>query len=376
MKDYPPKLPLRFFRWYCHPKLLDIIEGDLLEVYKRRKATRGKFKADVLFILDVLLLFRPGIIKPAEGYKHLNTYGMYKSYFKIGWRNLLRNKGYSAINIGGLAVGMSIAMLIGLWVWDEFNFNKYHKNYDRLAQVMQNQTVDGKVMTGHAIPRPLESAMRNSYGNDFKYLSMATWPSDHILSVDNHSISQSGNFVQVDFPEMISLEMVSGSLNGLKDPASIMLSASTAMALFGTTDAMNKSLRIGNQHDVRVTGIYKDIPLNSTFNNLKFLSSWELIASSENWIRNAEYKWDFNSFQLIAQLAPEADINQISEKIKPVRAIHSKDDYFKPEIFLHPMRDWHLRSQWENGIQTGGQIEMVLMFAIIGIFVLLLASIL
>lgn len=375
MKDYPPKLPLRFFRWYCHPKLLDMIEGDLLEVYKRRKATRGKFKADVLFILDVLLLFRPGIIKPAEGYQHLNTYGMYKSYFKIGWRNLLRNKGYSAINIGGLAVGMSIAMLIGLWVWDEFNHNKYHKNYDRLVQVMQNQTVDGKVMTGHAIPRPLESAMRNSYGNDFKYLSMATWPSDHILSIDNHSISQSGNFVQVDFPEMISLEMISGSLKELKDPASIMLSASTAMALFGTTDAMNKTLRIGNQHDVRVTGIYKDIPLNSSFNNLKFLSSWELIASSENWIRNAEHRWDFNSFQLIAQLAPEADLNEISEKIRPVRAIHSKDNYFKPEIFLHPMRDWHLRSQWENGIKTGGQIEMVLMFGIIGIFVLLLACI-
>ncbi|MBX2897408.1 MAG: ABC transporter permease [Cyclobacteriaceae bacterium] len=300
---------------------------------------------------------------------------MYKSYFKIGWRNLLRNKGYSAINIGGLALGMSIAMLIGLWVWDEFNYNTCHKNYDRLAQVMQNQTVDGKVMTGYAIPRPLENAMRTTYGNDFEYLAMATWPADHILSVGEHSISQSGNFVQVDFPEMISLEMISGARTGLKDPASIMLSASTAIALFGTTDALNKSLRIGNQHDVKVTGVYQDIPLNSTFTNLKFLSSWELIAASEDWIRYAENKWDFNSFQLIAQLAPEADMNWISEKINQVRAIHSKDDYFKPEIFLHPMRDWHLRSHWENGVKTGGQIEMVLMFGIIGIFVLLLACI-
>lgn len=300
---------------------------------------------------------------------------MYKSYFKIGWRNLLRNKGYSAINIGGLAVGMAIAILIGLWVWDELNYNKYHKNYDRLAQVMQNQTVDRKVMTGFAIPRPLEGALKSSYGNDFKYLSMATWPADHILSIGEHSISQSGNFVQVDFPEMISLEMLSGTRAGLKDPNSILLSASTAMALFGTTDVLNQSLRIGNRHDVKVTGVYHDIPTNSNFTNLKFLSSWELIAASEDWIRYAENRWDFNSFQLIAQLAPQSDMNHVSEKINQVRAIHSKDNYFKPEIFLHPMSDWHLHSNWENGIKTGGQIEMVFMFAIIGVFVLLLACI-
>lgn len=375
MKVHPPKFPLRFFRWYCHPKLLDMIEGDLLEVYRRREATRGKFKADVLFILDVLLLFRPGIIKPIEGYQNINTYGMYKSYFKIGWRTLLRNKGYSVINIGGLAIGMAIAILIGLWVWDELNYNKYHENYDRLAQVMQHQTVDGKVMTGYAIPRPLESAMRNTYGNDFTYFSMATWPAEHILSVGEHSISQTGNFVQVDFPEMISLRMISGTRTGLKDPASILLSASTATALFGTTDVMNRSIRIGNQHDVKVTGVYHDLPSNSNFTNLKFLSSWELIAASEDWIRYAENRWDFNSFQLIVQLAPHADMNWTSEKINQVRAIHSKDNYFKPEIFLHPMADWHLYSNWENGIKTGGQIEMVMMFGVIGVFVLLLACI-
>ncbi|MBN8578728.1 MAG: ABC transporter permease [Cytophagales bacterium] len=300
---------------------------------------------------------------------------MYKSYFKIGWRSLLRNKGYSIINIGGLAVGMAIAILIGLWVWDELNYNKHHENYDRLAQVMQHQTVDGKVMTGYAIPRPLESAMRSTYGNDFSYFAMATWPADHILSVGEHSISQSGNFVQEDFPEMISLNMISGTRAGLKDPASIMLSASTAIALFGTTEALNQSLRIGDRHDVKVTGVYHDIPTNSNFTNLKFLSSWELIVAAEDWIRYAENRWDFNSFQLIVQLAPHADMNRTSEKISQVRATHSKDNYFKPEIFLHPMADWHLYSNWENGIKTGGQIEMVVMFGVIGIFVLLLACI-
>src|SRR6516164_10483064 len=105
----PPQLPLRFFRWFCHPKLSDSIEGDLMELHEERVKEKGKRRADLKFAVDVLLLFRKGIIKPAEGYKNLNTYGMYKSYFKIGWRSLARNKGYSFINMGGLAIGMMVA---------------------------------------------------------------------------------------------------------------------------------------------------------------------------------------------------------------------------------------------------------------------------
>jgi len=120
----PPQLVLRFFRWFCHPKLRDSIEGDLMELYEERRTKNNKWKADFLFIVDVLLLFRPGIIKPTEGTHTLNTYGMYKSYFKVGWRNLVKNTGYSIINIGGLALGMGVAMVIALWVYDELSFNQ------------------------------------------------------------------------------------------------------------------------------------------------------------------------------------------------------------------------------------------------------------
>src|SRR6187402_770139 len=117
----PPNLPLRFFRWYCHPKLLDMIEGDLLEVYERRTRETGKRKADVRFIIDVLLLFRPEIIRPTEGYKKLNQYGMLKSYLKISWRNLVRQKMYSSIKIGGFAIGVAACMLIALFIKDELS---------------------------------------------------------------------------------------------------------------------------------------------------------------------------------------------------------------------------------------------------------------
>src|SRR5687767_2227157 len=125
-RPHPPKYFLRFFRWYCHPRLADHIEGDLIEVYRKRVNKKGKRNADIRFIIDVLLLLRPGIVRQAGGYKNLNNYGMYKSYLKIGWRNLSKNKGYSFLNIGGLAIGMAVAMMIGLWIYDELEFNKYH----------------------------------------------------------------------------------------------------------------------------------------------------------------------------------------------------------------------------------------------------------
>ena len=100
----PPNFPLRFLRWYCHPKLLERIEGDLFEEYDQRIKKNGKQKADIKFIIDVLLLFRPKIIRPTEGYRNSNTYGMYKSYFKIGWRNLMGNKVLTSLKIFGLSV--------------------------------------------------------------------------------------------------------------------------------------------------------------------------------------------------------------------------------------------------------------------------------
>src|SRR5688500_4100474 len=101
----PPKFFHRFFRWFCHPQLRDSIEGDLLELFSEQVKRNGKTKAKLRFAWDVILLFRPGIIRPVNGIQTTNNYGMFKSYFKIGWRNLLKNKGYSVINIGGLALG-------------------------------------------------------------------------------------------------------------------------------------------------------------------------------------------------------------------------------------------------------------------------------
>ncbi len=376
---FPPKLFLRFFRWYCHPKMRDYIEGDLMEVYAMRAKILGKRKADIKFIIDVILLFRPGIIRPAEGYKKLNNYGMYKSYFKIGWRNLLKNKGYSLINIGGLALGMSVAMLIGLWIKAELSFNKDNEKYDQIAQVMQHKTYNGEIATNEAIPYPIGGELKDKFGGDFKFIVMSSWFSDHIISHDEEKFTISGGFMDFQAPHLLSLKILGGSADGLKEPGSILLSSSTANVLFGGEDPIGKALKIDNNLSVEVTGVYEDLPYNSRFSNLSFIAPWDLYISSAGWLTDSRDspQWDRNSFQAFVQITDLADVQQVSEKIKMIKYnnVNEFEKTFEPIIFLHPMKDWHLRSNWINGIKTGGDIQYVWMFGIIGIFVLILACI-
>src|ERR1700761_8689087 len=140
---------------------------------------------------------------------------MIKNYLKIAWRNLLKNKASSVINIGGLAVGMAVAMLIGLWIWDELSFNKYHKNYDSIAQVMQNMTYNGEVNTENAIPIILGTELHKNYRDNFKYIVMSSFGYTHILSFGDKKVSRTGYFMENDAPKMLSLKMVKGTDEGL-----------------------------------------------------------------------------------------------------------------------------------------------------------------
>jgi putative ABC transport system permease protein len=145
--DHPPRLFLKFFRWYCDPKMQDFIEGDLMEVYTARLKKYGKRKADVKFIVDVLLLFRPGIIRSGARYQSLNSSDMIKSYFKIGWRNLWRSKLHSGLNIIGLTFGIGCFLLIGLYVFDELTFDQQHRNAERIYRVIEHKNVRGEETT-------------------------------------------------------------------------------------------------------------------------------------------------------------------------------------------------------------------------------------
>ncbi|WP_047247214.1 ABC transporter permease [Maribacter thermophilus] len=301
---------------------------------------------------------------------------MFKNYLKIAWRNLLKNKGYSLINVGGLALGMAVTLIIGLWIQDELSYNSYFKNKDKIAQVFQSQTFNGETGTGPAIPRPLEKALRDGYGDNFKYLIMCSWTNDHYLKYGEKSISRPGNYMQREGPELFGLEVIKGEKDGLREVNSIMLSESTAEALFGNEDPIGKTVTVSNEHKLNVSAIYKDIPFNNSFNDTEYIIPWDMYVANNEWIRNAEDSWGNNSFQMFVQLVDNTSFEKVTNTIKDVKKTLNEDSAeFNPQIFLFPMKDWHLRSNFENGKQVGGRIKYVWLFGIIGAFVLLLACI-
>ena len=301
---------------------------------------------------------------------------MIKNYLKIAWRNLIKNKASSFINVGGLAVGMAVAMLIGLWIWDELSFDKYHQNYDRVAMVMQHAVFNGTINTGEPIPLPLDAELRKSYGSDFKHLALSSWTNSHILNVADKKLSFKGNFMGAEAPEIFSLRMLQGSRGGLTDRSSILISQSVAKALFGDADAMNKIIKLDNNENFKISGVYEDLPGNSTLHDVAFIGPWGYYIHAPGNDRSPT-DWGDNSLLMYVQVADHADMARVSEKIKNIKLdkLDREDKKFNPQLFLQPMSKWHLYSEFKNGVNTGGAIQYVWLFGIIGIFVLLLACI-
>ena len=179
----PPKRALRFLRWFCREDCIEEIEGDLTEVF-RKEFARSPRMAKLKFSWSIVKYFRPEFIKQFKTYQP-NAVTMYKSYFKIGWRNLLRNKGYSAINIGGLAIGMMVAILNGLWIWHEFSYNKYFANYDRIAQVGESgiNLERGDTYLGTTMTYPLGLELMGKYRDHFHQITRMSFPSENFCAL-------------------------------------------------------------------------------------------------------------------------------------------------------------------------------------------------
>ena len=302
---------------------------------------------------------------------------MFRNYLKTAWRNLLRSKTSSFINIGGLAVGMAVAMLIGLWIWDEVTFDRYHANHQQLAQIMTTFIDNnGKMGTASAVCMPLGNELRTKYGSDFKNVSMASWNAGHVLVVGDKKISNKGMWVESNFPSMFSLKMIAGNMNTLDDPSSILLSASLAKSLFGNDNPINKMLRIDNKDNYKVTGVYADLPRNTTLTETKLLLPWKKYITTEPWLKEAATQWNDHSWQTFVQVADHVDMDKETQKIKDVVMVHkvaATDGREQAVVF--PMDKWHLYSDFKVGKPTGGRIQFVWLFLIIGVFVLLLACI-
>ncbi len=302
---------------------------------------------------------------------------MFKNYFKTAWRNFLKDKMHAFINIIGLSIGMAVAIMIGLWMYDELSFDKNFKNYDHIVQVIQNVTNNGEVQTWRSVPYPLANELRTNYGSDFKYIIMAVDWGDHLLTIGDKKLKQTGGFFENQMPDMLTLDMLQGNRNAINDPSSILISASAAKAYFGSDNPINKIIKIDQLSPVKVGGVYKDFPQNSTFANLNFIGSWNFWYAANNYLKDMEDPWRPNFATIFVQLNDNANINAVNARIKDakLKKINAQLQKKKPLLFLDPMSKWHLYSEFKNGINVGGAVQYVWMFGIIGLFVLLLACI-
>ncbi|WP_421827386.1 ABC transporter permease [Larkinella sp.] len=377
----PPRWASILLDWLGDPNTVEEVQGDLLELYAYWVQTGGERKANWRYSWSVLKLLRP-LAQRKEDYStpfFLHP-AMVRNYFKIAFRNLVKHKGYSGINMGGLAVGMAVALLTGLWIYDELSFNRYHQHYDRIARVMQNQVVNGELHTSQSLPYPFIQELKSKYSSPFKHIVTSTHLDDHILTAGETKLSKRGQFMEAEALEMLTLKMVKGTWAGLQDPQSILLSASTAKALFGEADPINKPVKINTDWLVKVTGVYEDLPQNTQFHDAQFLASWEYFVANNRYMR--EKKWDNHAISIYVEIKPNTDFDKATATIKDselnvIRHLESmkEEAATRPQMWLHPMRDWHLYSDFKNGVVGKGPLQYVWMVGLIGFFVLLLACI-
>jgi putative ABC transport system permease protein len=302
---------------------------------------------------------------------------MLRNYLKIAWRNILNNKVYSAINILGLAAGMAVALLIGLWVNNEFSYDKFLPNYKQLYQVEVHFTSQHDEHTQTAVAIPLADVLRKQIPG-IKYVAETDWVGWqwHDLLVGAKKLYLGGGAAHPDFLKMFQYPFVKGSAkDAFTDPNSIIIDEATATALFGNADPINKIIRYDNSHNLKVTGVIKNIPKNAT-KQFNFLTPFSFKEQTESWMKNARVTWVNNSFNMFVELQPGVTAEQIAPKIKNIVYDNSVQMRIAhPEVILHPMKDWHLYTDFKNGKAVGGFIDYVRMFSIIGILVLLIACI-
>lgn len=379
----PSKLLLRFFRWYCHRDYLEDIEGDILERFEIRAEELGVKNAKWHFAKDVLKLFRPGIVKSLATTQKLNQYDMFKNHFKTGWRSLIKNKSHSLLNIGGLSLGIAVALLIALWVSDEFAFNERYEHHDKIAGVLQNNTIDGEIDTWGSQSFQLGRVLRTNYSNYFEHIVVSSFANNAILTNNDKVFTITGCHMDGQASELLSLNMIQGKRQDLLDPASILLASSVAQKFFQNGDALGKILKMDNYHELKVAGVYKDLPSTDSFKGeLGFIAPLDILTGggTDLYSGGGTYLgWGNNWLQVFITLAENTNFNQASEAIKDAKAKNMLDNdfgsKFSPELFLFPISKWRLYSDFENGVNVGGRIEYVWQFGLIGVFVLFLACI-
>jgi putative ABC transport system permease protein len=296
---------------------------------------------------------------------------MLKNYFKIAFRTLWRSKGFSAINITGLAIGIASAFLILLWIQNEMSYDRFHTNKDRIYEMWTNWIVNGNVLgSSNTTPKVLAKTLEHDLP-EVKYAVRVDWTNSILFSVGDKRLTVRGNTVDSGFLQVFSFPLLKGNpATALNDMHSIVITDNLAKKLFGDENAMGKVVKLNNRDNFVVTGVAKDLPNNTRF-DFEFLIPWSYLRKNAG----DDQDWGNGSTRTYVMLKPNSTFASIEPKIRALRSRYVSDISKNSELFMYPISRWRLYSNFSNKVESGGRITFVRLFGLIAGFILLIACI-
>ncbi|HPR00842.1 MAG TPA: ABC transporter permease [Saprospiraceae bacterium] len=365
-----PGLPLRILKWYCNPDFHPDIEGDLIELYEKRKLASGKRLASILVYLDVLFLFRPSIIRP---FVLDIAPSLMKHNLRIGWWHIARAKGYSLIHVAGLTLALTVAMLIAIWVRDELSFDRFHHHNDRIYSVKRNVYMGDYIETSSTVTYNIAKGL--SAYPEVAEVSTISQKWYLVFQNDQTTFRSWGYFATPEFLDMFSWNLIMGNPSeALHHPDQIVISSDLAEKYFGPEwrqTALGQTIQQNNPPELsgyRVAGIFDRIPENSSL-QFDFLLTWQPYEDRNNWLHD----WNNSGVQLFALLNEGVQAPELSTRITNMQNDHIED--FRSDLFLQAFNQEHLYNRFVDGKLAGGRIQYIQLFILIAIFLLLIASI-
>ncbi|MGC3948617.1 MAG: ABC transporter permease [Chryseolinea sp.] len=367
----PPEILIRFFRWFCDPMIVEDIEGDLTEMFSRDVDSHSVRRANWSFALNVLRLFRRGIIRKLNSSPLSHPSPMFKNYFITSVRSLARSKGFSAINIIGLAVGLATFSLISFYVYHELSFDRYHKNADRIVRIVENLRTENELLFQSVSSPPMGPHLLTYFPEVESYTRFQNWN----LLAERNGISyyeRDSYIADSTVFDVFSFQLIKGDRKtALREPFSIVLTESMAKKYFADEDPVGQTIKMDNDN-FKVTGVMEDVPENShfRFSNLISFSTW-----SRNNKQAEDHEWFWNGFHTYVLLRDAGSIEKVRAKMQGfITQNIEKGGMYYEDLPLQPLASIYMDTQqrsWENG--TRGSINNIYILSIIAVFILLIA---
>jgi putative ABC transport system permease protein len=364
---------------FCPEHLYEEIEGDLIQkfnkdikssYYSERSDDYRLRRAKRRLAWSALRFFRPGILLRNKYSIQLLQFMMWTNYLKTTVRMLGRNKTYSFINIFGLAIGIVSTILILLWVQFEYSYNSFAANHENIYQIKVNVNYDGEINTQDDNCIPVFTKLKNE-DSQVKRICITSSTYGHSISFKEKKTNKEVMSVSEEFLDLFQIPLIEGDIRSLDGPYSIMLNESTAKELFGEADPVGQFVTLNNEQEWLVTGIFKDVPYNSTFWFHALISNY---TQRGEWFLKDKDKWDNFYPRIYLELQPDVSPETFGFRIKDMVKKHF-DDGTHPELFLQAMDRWYLYDNFVDGKEAGGKIEYVKLFTWIAILILLIACI-